>query len=140
MKKICPSRKPQDFSNSSKNATIRHSTIGQGGWQSLDMPRWYEGQPTVTGCCASFLVDKRYSSDRLPSNLDASEHSNNTTEKQQRNIPAMPCSKLSSTPHSPDTYQKNLDVFPSGSHTNHLPGVLSAIDRKIAWEGFSGSA
>lgn len=34
------------------------------------MPRWYEGQPlTVTGCCASFLVDKRYSSDRLPSNL-----------------------------------------------------------------------
>ena len=65
---------------------------------------------------------------------------NNTTEKQQRSIPAMPCSKLSSTPHSPDTYQKNLDVFPSGSHTNHLPGVLSAIDRKIAWEGFSGSA
>lgn len=61
----------------------------------------------ITGYHASFPVDKLYSCDKLTSNLDVSEHSNNMTEKQQHNILATPYSKHSSILHNPGRHQKN---------------------------------
>jgi hypothetical protein len=121
-----------------------YTTLSYGEWISkyklLVDSFYHQEDPTIAGYHASFLVNKLYSYDRQPSNSDVSEYSNSMTERQQHNILAMPYSKLSSTPHNPGRYQKNSDVFPYDSHANYLPGVLSVIYRKSAWEGFSGFA